>query len=134
MQFRRSWSVPFHQLAGSNRTPAEHAWGVPIAVTMGDPAGIGPEIWLKALNNRSLGAPPVVLFGDGEVLKRCGQQAALAVPPIAKNLTEAVLTAASNGVAVLHIESLPPSWSPGVLLAMLLRKRLWMPSADWRAR
>lgn len=46
-----------------------------IAVTMGDPAGVGPEICLHLLNNAALAkvCTPVV-FGDAGVLKRVAQQ------------------------------------------------------------
>lgn len=38
----------------------------PVAVSMGDPAGIGPEIILKAWNNwhRRSGVPPLIALGD----------------------------------------------------------------------
>ena len=46
-----------------------------IAITMGDPAGVGPEIILKALAG---GAPPkkprYVVIGDREVLERTGRR------------------------------------------------------------
>jgi hypothetical protein len=42
-----------------------------IAVTMGDPAGIGPEICLHLLNNAEVSrACAPVVFGDAEVLRR----------------------------------------------------------------
>lgn len=41
----------------------------PIAVTMGDPAGIGPEIILKTLADRSFSVPSVVV-GDANILNR----------------------------------------------------------------
>jgi 4-hydroxythreonine-4-phosphate dehydrogenase len=45
-----------------------------IALTMGDPAGIGPEVCLHALNNAEIAdlCTPV-LYGDADLLKRCGQ-------------------------------------------------------------
>ena len=46
-----------------------------IAVTMGDPAGIGPEICLDLLNDTSLAAHGVpVVFGDVGVLRRVATQ------------------------------------------------------------
>ena len=46
-----------------------------IAVTMGDPAGIGPEICLHLLNDPSLAAHCVpVVFGDAGVLRRLAAQ------------------------------------------------------------
>ena len=46
-----------------------------IAITMGDPAGIGPEICLDLLSDSSLAeiCTPIV-FGDAEVLRRCAEQ------------------------------------------------------------
>jgi len=42
-----------------------------VAVTMGDPAGIGPEIAVKALSRDRLDAPCVALcIGDAEVMRR----------------------------------------------------------------
>lgn len=45
---------------------------LPIAVTMGDPAGIGPEITVKAFAGGSLAAPALVV-GDAGVLRRTAQ-------------------------------------------------------------
>jgi 4-hydroxythreonine-4-phosphate dehydrogenase len=46
-----------------------------IAVTMGDPAGIGPEICLHLLNDKSLASHCVpVVFGDASVLRRVATQ------------------------------------------------------------
>jgi 4-hydroxythreonine-4-phosphate dehydrogenase len=46
-----------------------------IAVTMGDPAGIGPEICLHLLNDTSLASHCVpVVFGDASVLRRVATQ------------------------------------------------------------
>jgi len=43
-----------------------------IAITMGDPAGVGPEICLQALNEPTvLQACIPVVFGDHEILQRC---------------------------------------------------------------
>lgn len=46
-----------------------------IAITMGDPAGIGPEICLDLLSDSSLAELCVpIVFGDAEVLLRCAEQ------------------------------------------------------------
>jgi 4-hydroxythreonine-4-phosphate dehydrogenase len=49
-----------------------------IAVTMGDPAGIGPEICLRLLNQPDIasGCIPIV-FGDADVLRRVARAAAI---------------------------------------------------------
>ncbi|MDP1586895.1 MAG: 4-hydroxythreonine-4-phosphate dehydrogenase PdxA [Prosthecobacter sp.] len=52
-----------------------------IAVTMGDPAGVGPEICLQLLSNEEVCAiaTPVV-FGDARLLARCARQTGLPAP------------------------------------------------------
>jgi len=52
-----------------------------IAVTMGDPAGVGPELCLRALADDALAeiCTPVV-FGDAGVLRRAGAACGLAMP------------------------------------------------------
>ncbi len=52
-----------------------------IAVTMGDPAGVGPEICLQLLANeavRAIATP--VIFGDARLLSRCARQTKLPAP------------------------------------------------------
>ena len=52
-----------------------------IAVTMGDPAGVGPEICLQLLANETVRefATPVI-FGDARLLARCARQTNLPAP------------------------------------------------------
>jgi 4-hydroxythreonine-4-phosphate dehydrogenase len=52
-----------------------------IAVTMGDPAGVGPEICLRLLSDENIRdiATPVV-FGDARLLSRCARQAGIPAP------------------------------------------------------
>jgi 4-hydroxythreonine-4-phosphate dehydrogenase len=46
-----------------------------IAVTMGDPAGIGPEICLRLLNTADVAAQCIpIVFGDAGVLRRVAQK------------------------------------------------------------
>lgn len=46
-----------------------------IAITMGDPAGVGPEICLRALDSPEVAAHCVpAVFGDAAVLRRCAVQ------------------------------------------------------------
>ncbi len=49
---------------------------LPVAVTMGCPAGVGPEVVLRALSDPGLDIPCVVV-GDGEVLKFCARKIGL---------------------------------------------------------
>lgn len=52
-----------------------------LAVTMGDPAGVGPEICLRLLANPELREICVpVIFGDAAVLARCAREAGIAAP------------------------------------------------------
>ena len=50
----------------------------PVAITMGDPAGIGPELCLRLLNDADIlkECTPVV-FGDQSVMKRLSEQMAI---------------------------------------------------------
>ena len=52
-----------------------------IALTMGDPAGIGPELCLRALVDPIVRETCIpIVFGDAEILRRCSEQAGLAAP------------------------------------------------------
>lgn len=52
-----------------------------IAVTMGDPAGVGPEICLQLLANEEVRAfATSVVFGDARLLARCARQTGLPAP------------------------------------------------------
>jgi 4-hydroxythreonine-4-phosphate dehydrogenase len=52
----------------------------PLAVTLGDPAGIGPEITLAAWTRRADGIPPFCVLGDAEHLRRIAEQLGLDAP------------------------------------------------------
>lgn len=54
-----------------------------VALTMGDPAGVGPEICLRALAEPSLATvcAPIV-FGDARVLMHCARQTGLPAPRV----------------------------------------------------
>lgn len=52
-----------------------------IAITMGDPAGVGPEVCLQLLANEAICAfATPVIFGDTRVLSRCARQVGLPAP------------------------------------------------------
>jgi len=55
----------------------------PLALTMGEPAGVGGEIALKAWAERSPEIPPFVIFDDPERLKYLAGQLGLKVPVVA---------------------------------------------------
>ncbi len=53
---------------------------LPLALTMGDPSGIGPEIALKAfIARRALRLPSFFALGDPELYRRCARALALKV-------------------------------------------------------
>src|ERR1700690_3870522 len=54
----------------------------PLAISMGDPAGIGPEIVARALAERP--DANVIVFGDAGVLARAAQSAGVAAPVSAR--------------------------------------------------
>jgi 4-hydroxythreonine-4-phosphate dehydrogenase len=58
-----------------------------IAITMGDPAGVGPEVCLQLLANQEVAsfATPVI-FGDARLLARCARQTGL--PPANRIISE----------------------------------------------
>jgi 4-hydroxythreonine-4-phosphate dehydrogenase len=52
-----------------------------IALTMGDPAGVGPEVCLRALAEPALADVCVpIIFGDAQVLQRCAAATGLPAP------------------------------------------------------
>ncbi|MFC4351644.1 4-hydroxythreonine-4-phosphate dehydrogenase PdxA [Fodinicurvata halophila] len=53
----------------------------PIALTMGDPAGIGPEITLKCwLQRNQATCPPFLFLGSAELLETCARSLEVEVP------------------------------------------------------
>lgn len=67
-----------------------------IAITMGDPAGIGPELCLRACESESVrvGARPLIL-GDRSVLKQVASRLGWALPPHTMALADLEAEAAS---------------------------------------
>ncbi len=86
-----------------------------IAVTMGDPAGVGAEICLKACRLPGGGNHSLVVFGDAKALSRLSVEANLAMPCVAEALEEAVALSRVHGAAVWHIEALGNCWLPGIV-------------------
>ena len=64
-----------------------------IAITMGDPAGVGPEICLRALADPALRevCTPVV-YGDAEVLVACAARTGLAAPHVSDVKNFSIIT------------------------------------------
>lgn len=76
-----------------------------IAVTMGDPAGIGPEVVLGALATGDVYERCVpVVIGDAGILRRCASSARLPVPDL--NVIEHPSDAAGGpAIDLVHIET-----------------------------
>ena len=58
--------------------------GRPLALSMGDPAGVGPEIVVKAWAALKAGGPPFVVIGDLDVLAAASGSAASALKPVTR--------------------------------------------------
>ncbi len=87
-----------------------------LAITMGDPAGIGPEVTLRALNDyRSETCVPVV-YGDAGVLHSAATLCGVAVLPVVKSVHDIPqLIAGGATAAVLHLTALQEKVDPGVI-------------------
>jgi 4-phospho-D-threonate 3-dehydrogenase / 4-phospho-D-erythronate 3-dehydrogenase len=87
-----------------------------IAITMGDPAGVGPEVCLHALASEEMNSLCVpVVFGDAAVLEKCAQQLGLPIPPQRYSAAELPL---ATQPGVLHIPSLElADFTPGQISA-----------------
>lgn len=74
----------------------------PLAVSMGDPAGIGPEIIAAAWLNRAADGPPFVVFGDASRLEETGT-------PVRRAMTPGeALSAWSAGIPVIDMPLVSP--------------------------
>lgn len=91
-----------------------------IAVTMGDPAGVGPEVCLQLLANEAVRdfATPVV-FGDARLLARCARQTGLPAPRrIVSEIEWAEACAGIEEPAVLDLFGFDAEdFTPGVVSA-----------------
>src|ERR1700677_1953097 len=82
----------------------------PLAMTMGDPAGIGPELALAAWRNRTPGVPFVVFAAPG-VLAATAKRAGL-MAPIIETDPAGARAAFSNGLPVVPLRN-PVEDAPG---------------------
>jgi 4-hydroxythreonine-4-phosphate dehydrogenase len=85
------------------------ATGLPrIAVTMGDPAGVGPEICLRLLAHRPILESCVpIIFGDAEILARAGTELKLDCPVKIYCLEEwKDETTSASQPGIVHVSSL----------------------------
>ena len=81
-----------------------------VGITMGDAAGIGPEIVLKALANEDLRtAFRCVIIGDAVFLRKVAVDAGLDL-----ELTHSNAAGDSQAVEVFDLENLPPEFEIGV--------------------
>lgn len=91
-----------------------------IAVTMGDPAGVGPEVCLQLLANQEVcGIATPVIFGDARLLARCARQTGL---PAVKRIISEIDWAEQHGrvtePAVLDIFGFDAEdFAPGIVSA-----------------
>ena len=87
-----------------------------IAITMGDPAGVGPEVCLRALASEEVAriCSPVI-FGDASVLRACA--ATTGLPFDAAVISEKDIAAATRpGVCDLGVIA-PDAFTPGTISA-----------------
>jgi 4-hydroxythreonine-4-phosphate dehydrogenase len=91
-----------------------------IAVTMGDPAGVGPEICLQLLANEAVAAVATpVIFGDARQMVRCARQARLPAPKrIISEIEWADVCGSLEGPVVLDIFGFDAEdFTPGIVSA-----------------
>jgi 4-hydroxythreonine-4-phosphate dehydrogenase len=68
---------------------------VPLGITLGDPAGIGPEVILKSLAHARLRRAPAVVIGEVEVLRETARRLRLAADVVAVDEADVAERAAS---------------------------------------
>ena len=80
----------------------------PLAITMGDPAGIGPEIIVKMAGDELARAAPFVVVGDAQTLRRAARIAGLDMS------VQVVTAAAEAGISsgVLYVLQTGPDLPP----------------------
>lgn len=90
-----------------------------IAVTMGDPAGVGPEICLRIMRDPAVLAHAVpLIYGDERVLQRCADALRLPPPNLVLAHSDFQSTAPLTAPHVIHIEGFPISTlHPGAISA-----------------
>ncbi|MBW7852265.1 MAG: 4-hydroxythreonine-4-phosphate dehydrogenase PdxA [Rhodospirillales bacterium] len=87
---------------------------LPLALTMGEPAGIGGEITLKAWLRRAKNVPPFVVIDDADRLRALAAGMGLAVPVQAVNDPGEAPGVFATALPVLHRPLARPS-RPGLL-------------------
>src|ERR1700761_7824169 len=85
---------------------------LPLAVTMGEPAGIGPDITLAAWTRRTaLGLPAFYVHADPDALARRARRLGLAVP--VESVTPAETSAVFSRALPVVPLGLPANAEPG---------------------
>ncbi len=85
----------------------------PLAVTMGDPAGIGIEIALRAwLARRDCALAPFVLFADIDAVKARSRHFQLDIPVVATDTAQIATELFDTGLPVRHVALSAPA-TPG---------------------
>ncbi len=75
---------------------------------MGDPAGVGPEIVLRVLNDPSIARTfPLAVFGDAKVLERCAAVLGLPLIGQVRTLADFKTNAKSSQAASTTVEATP---------------------------
>jgi 4-hydroxythreonine-4-phosphate dehydrogenase len=106
-----------------------------IAVTMGDPAGVGPELCLRALGDPAvLDAAIPLVFGDAGVLRRVAEACDLAAPGAVIDRAAWDAGAAPGEAAVVDVGAIEAAAvRPGVVAAACGRAALAYVEAAIRA-
>jgi 4-hydroxythreonine-4-phosphate dehydrogenase len=86
----------------------------PLALTLGEPAGIGGELALKAWLRRTEALPPFFLMHDPEAMRRTAEQLQLPVPIIALETPRQAPAVFTTALPVLPV-ALPAAVVPGRL-------------------
>ena len=81
----------------------------PVALTMGEPAGIGAEIALKAWYGRGASLPPFFVIDDPDRLAALAQSIGLAVPVVPIDRPSQALAAFERGLPVVPLALARPA-------------------------
>jgi len=93
-------------------TAGSQTLAAPLAITLGDPAGIGPEVilgaWARLRQDRR--APPAFVVGGPELLRSCGERLGIDVPIVPIADPSEAMFASAVGLPVLALLDGP--WHP----------------------
>ncbi|TCT36423.1 4-hydroxythreonine-4-phosphate dehydrogenase PdxA [Martelella mediterranea] len=82
---------------------------LPLALSQGDPAGIGPELAIKAWVNRvESGVPPFLFFGDPRILKQRASLLGFGDVPVVNASPETTVATFSEALPVFAIDAACP--------------------------